>query len=189
MNEHENDKLMAAAANLQTEITPERDLWPDIEAAIAAPARETRWMPHLAQAAAVVLLVAASSGITYLVTSGGEQPAQVIVQEVMPENAFDSEFASFGARHTMGQGFQDAHNNLAAQLDLELDRLSPEARTEVEENLDVIRGAIAEINEALINEPDNALLQDMLMDSYREELTVMRNVGGLTQKVMSRNDI
>jgi hypothetical protein len=187
MNEQENDKLMAAAAKLATGVAPERDLWPGIEAAITAPVRETRPTRYWAQAAAVVLLVAASSGITFLLTSDGNQPAQIA--GLQPDGGFDSEFASFGASHTLGQGFQDAHNNLAAQLDLELDRLSPEARTEVEENLAVIRGAIAEINEALINEPDNVLLQDMLLKSYREELAVMRDVGGLTQKVMSRNDI
>ena len=35
MNDITDDKLMAAAATLPTEIAPERDLWPDIEAAIA----------------------------------------------------------------------------------------------------------------------------------------------------------
>ena len=74
-------------------------------------------------------------------------------------------------------------------MNLELDRLSPDIRAEVEENLAVIRDAITEINSALEEEPDNFLLQELLLKTYREELTVMRNVGGLTQNVMSRNDI
>ena len=74
-------------------------------------------------------------------------------------------------------------------MDLELDRLTPEARVEVEENLALIRNAITEINLALEDEPDNALLQELLLKTYREELMVMRKVGGLTQNVMSRNDI
>ena len=89
----------------------------------------------------------------------------------------------------MGQGFRDARNNLAAQLDLELDRLTPETRAGVEENLEVIRGAITEINSALEQEPNNVHLQELLLKTYRDELTVMRKVGGLTQNVMSRNDI
>jgi hypothetical protein len=96
---------------------------------------------------------------------------------------------SFGSNYELGQGFQDARNNLAAQLDLELDRLSPDARAGVEENLEVIRSAITEINSALEEEPNNVLLQGLLLKTYRDELSVMRKVGGLTQSVMSRNDI
>ena len=186
MNEQLDDKLMAAAAELPTEIAPERDLWPDIEAAIAEPApQRSSWTPYLAQAAAIVLLVGASSSITYMMTkSSVDVSPQAGVQA-----ALDSEFVSFGSNYELGQGFQDARSNLAAQLDLELDRLSPDARAGVEENLEVIRSAITEINSALEEEPNNVLLQDLLLKSYRDELTVMRKVGGLTQNVMSRNDI
>ena len=183
MNNETEDKLMAQAARLSTEIAPERDLWPDIAAAIEAPQRRSRWMPYLAQAAAVVLLVGASSSITYVMTKGG-----INVSPVFLPVPLQSEIVSFG-NYQLGQGFQNARNNLAAQMDLELDRLSPEARAEVEENLAVIRNAISDINSALEEEPDNVLLQELLMKTYREELTVMRKVGSLTQNVMSRNDI
>jgi len=184
MNNETDDKLMAQAAQLSTEITPERDLWPDIEAAIEAPRRRSSWTPYLAQAAAIVLLVGASSSITYVMTKGGAN-----VSPVIPTMGLDAEFTSFGSSYELGQGFQNARNNLAAQMDLELDRLSPDVRAEVEENLAVIRSAIIEINSALEDEPNNVLLQDLLLKTYREELTVMRKVGGLTQHVMSRNDI
>ena len=186
MNDKLDDILMTAAAQLSTEITPERDLWPDIEAAIADPAPQGRsWMPYLAQAAAIVLLVGASSSITYMMTKSGvdvSPQAGILV-------TLDSEFVSFGNNYELGQGFRDARNNLAAQLDLELDRLTPETRAGVEENLEVIRGAITEINSALEQEPNNVHLQELLLKTYRDELTVMRKVGGLTQSVMSRNDI
>jgi hypothetical protein len=74
-------------------------------------------------------------------------------------------------------------------MDMEMAKLSPEARANVEENLAVIRGAIVEINAALEQEPGNVLLQELLMKTYREELAVMQRVGGLTQDVMLRNDI
>ncbi len=184
MNNGTDDKLMTQAAKLSTEISPERDLWPDIAAAIETPRRRSSWTPYLAQAAAVVLLVGASSSITYMMTKSGSNVSPLI-QTV----GLDAEFTSFGSSYELGQGFQNARNNLAAQMDLELDRLSPEIRAEVEENLAVIRDAITEINSALEEEPDNFLLQELLLKTYREELTVMRKVGGLTQNVMSRNDI
>ena len=184
MNIDTNDKLMVAAAQLSTEITPERDLWPDIEAAIATPQRRSGWTPYFAQAAAIVLLVGASSTITYMMTKSGSAVSPVIATMEL-----DSEFTSFGGNYELGQGFRDARNNLSAQLDIELDRLSPEARAGVEENLAVIRNAIIYINSELEMEPDNILLQELLLKTYRDELTVMRKVGGLTQSVMSRNDI
>ena len=62
-----DDKLDQAARQLATEVAPQRDLWPDIEKAITEPRpQRSRWTPMFAQAAAVVLLVGASSGLTWL---------------------------------------------------------------------------------------------------------------------------
>ena len=182
MNDERDDKLIAAAAGLAQEISPDKDLWPGIEAAISQPQR-SRWTPMFAQAAAVVLLIGASSGLTY-VTMKDRAPAI----RVVPSNMV-FEQASFGGRYSLGVEYQAAHGDLSARLETELARLSPEARNEVEDNLIIIRGAIAQINEALTGEPDNALLQELLLKAYQEELALMQRVGGLTQYVMSRTDI
>ena len=184
MSDNYEDKLMADAGKLPQEISPQRDLWPGIEAAIEEPPERTVRMSYFAQAAAVVLLVAGSSSITYFLT---KQEATVPMPVV--QTGFDSEFASFGSNYVMSQEFRDARDYLIADLAAELQRLSPEARQEVEDNLKVIRQAIVDINAALAAEPENVLLQDMLRKSYREELALMRNVGGLTQSVVSRDDI
>ncbi|MDJ0906429.1 MAG: hypothetical protein QNI96_10450 [Woeseiaceae bacterium] len=177
-----DDELLARARDLSTGISPEQDLWPGIEAAIRRP-KTSRWTPRFAQAAAIVLLVGASSGLTWLATKD-----QVQVVEVVPAGLV-FEQASFGGRYALGVGYQEAHRDLEAQLDTELQRLSPEARAEVEENLAMIRGAIGQINAALAEEPDNPLLQELLVQTYREELALMQRVGGLTQRVMPRRDI
>ncbi len=183
MNDIErDDKLIAAASALSTEISPENDLWPGIAKAIAQPKR-SRWTPAFAQAAAVVLLIGASSSLTYFAV----KDQQRIVEVVPTGLAFEQ--ASFGGRYALGVEYQEARGDLAAQLYVELARLSPEAREEVELNLAMIRGAIEQINKALTDEPDNALLQELLVRTYREELAVMQRVGGLTQHVMSRKDI
>ena len=78
---------------------------------------------------------------------------------------------------------------MVARFEQEFERLSPEQRQDVEQSLEVIRGAINDINEGLQQDPDNTLLQDLLMKTYHEELNVMRKVGGVTQSVMSRRDI
>jgi len=136
-----------------------------------------------AQAAAVVLLIGASSFLTYVMVKDDRGPG-VIIQ---PELVFEQ--ASFGGNYHLGPGFQDARNGLRAELDVELDRLSPEARDDIQANLDLIHQAIVDINAVLEEEPDNMRLQQMLLQAYREELTLLRRVGGLTRNVMKRNDI
>lgn len=188
MDIKDDDKLMQDAARLATEIAPKRDLWPEIEASISAPPKRN-WTPYFAQAAAVVVLVAASSMLTYTLTKEGPIDTPPPVGE-RPDFNWRTEVVMGGGEPIQfDQSFQIARGNLQTQLDKELGRLSPESRTEVERNLQVIREAVAEINEALEEEPDSVLLQDLLLKTYREELAVMRKVGGLTQSVMSRNDI
>ena len=186
MNENQSfdDKLMEAARALETEVAPEHDLWPGIENAIAEPSR-TRWNTVFAQAAAVLLLVGASSSLTYLA-----MPEKTPVATLVTDNTgLNYERASFGGHYTLGPGYQDARSSLKAQLDEQLERLSPEARAEVEKNIDTIRAAIDEINSALVDEPDNILLQELLLSTYREELSVMMKVDRVANAVMLRTDI
>ena len=177
-----DDKLDRAARQLATEISPERDLWPGVAEAIQPAPRRSRWTPMLAQAAAVVLLVGASSGITYILTKDSGP-----VTQISPELVFEQ--ASFGKDYNLGPEFQDARNGLRAELDAEMARLSPEAQQDIQANLDLIHNAIVDINAALEQQPDNVALQQKLLRAYREELTLLRRVGGLTRNVMTRNDI
>ncbi len=185
MNDRRDDKLMTVASQLATEIEPQRDLWPAIERAITETApRRSRWTPVLAQAAAIVLLVGASSGLTYLAV---KDDAPVAVPQVTVDYAFQR--AAFGSSYTLGRDYLETRADLAARFQSELERLSPDERQDVEQSLEVIRRAIDDINAALQQDPDNTLLQDLLMKTYHEELNVMRKVGGVTQSVMSRRDI
>lgn len=179
---NDKDDILLDAARLSQSIAPERDLWPDIEASIS-PRQSRRWTPMLAQAAGVVMLVAASSALTYFAVKD-DGSASIAVQ---PGYVFDE--ASFGGTYNLGPGFTDARGGLASKLDTQLDKLSPEERAGVETSLKVIREAIDEINAALAEDPDNMHLQALLLKTYREELAVMRKVSDLTQTVMSRNDI
>lgn len=193
MNDSEETKfdreLMAAAAQLDKGVSPGQDLWPGIEQAIRTPepARIFGWNPMLAQAAAVVLLVGASSGLTYFAVSGEDPTVTPVIPTAQLE--FEPVSGSFGSQYNLGPDFRDARNDLAAQLDAELDRLDPETRSDVEENLLAIREAIADINQALDKEPDNPFLQRLLLSTYQEELTVMKRVDGMATSVHRRNDI
>lgn len=185
MNEQRDDKLTRAARQLATGVEPQRDLWPDIERAISEPVPRRSWrMPMYAQAAAVVLLIGASSGLTYLAM---KDDAPVMISRVTPEYTFER--AAFGSSYTLGSDYLETRADVLARFERELARLAPEERQDVEQSLEVIRGAIDDINAALQQDPDNTLLQDLLMKTYHEELNVMRKVGGMTQSVMARRDI
>lgn len=185
MNENQSfdDKLMEEARALGTEVAPERDLWPEIESAIARPSR-SRWTNLFVQAAAVVLLIGASSGLTYLVMNNRTPTATPHVSTA----PLVIEQASFGDHYMLGPDYQDARDGLKAQLDEELERLSAEERAEVTKNLKAIRSVIEEINRALSNDPDNALLQELLLSTYQDELSLMMKVGGVTNAAMNRTD-
>ncbi|MCH9695154.1 MAG: hypothetical protein K0U72_11655 [Gammaproteobacteria bacterium] len=184
MTDYNDEKLMQAANALATDIAPRRDLWPGVAEAIAVPARR-RWSPMLAQAAAVIMLVGASSAVTYTVMK--DESATVATTIATPGMVFEQ--ASFGSRYTLGPGFQDARNSLVSELDVELQKLSTDDRANIETNLQLIHEAIFEMNEALEADPDNTLLQEQLLRTYRDELALLRRVGGLTRNVMMRNDI
>ncbi|MBT5220508.1 MAG: hypothetical protein HOM16_13660 [Woeseia sp.] len=78
---------------------------------------------------------------------------------------------------------------MASRLDDELEQMDPETRLNIEDNIRTIQDAIADINRALANEPDNVLLQEMLLDTYRDELSLMRRIDGISNTGMRRDDI
>ena len=78
---------------------------------------------------------------------------------------------------------------LTGSFDARLDSLAPESREEVLQNIQTIRQAISDINKALADDPDNVLLQELLIDMYRDELSVMRQVDGISRAATYRGDI
>lgn len=187
--DNNDDPIIAMAQELPKEVMPQNDLWPGIATAIAEQEqsrRSSRWPRWVAQAAAVLLLVGGSSGMTWLML---QDDAAGVTD---PDNnglTFQPVSGSFGSQYTLGPDFQDARSNLASRLEEELTRLPPDTRAEVEKNMATIRAAISEINKALAEDPDNALLQELLISSYSEELAIMRRVDVIANAAMRRTDI
>lgn len=185
-----DDEMMAKASRLETDVTPQRDLWPGIEQAIQAPvvARRSMWNTVWAQAAAILLLVGGSSGLTYLAMSGD---GDATVPQVAPTTplVFEPVSGSFGSQYFLGPDYQDARRVVSANLSEALEGLSPAAREEVLANIETIRQAIDDINRALAEDPDNVLLQELLIETYRDELDVMKRVDVISNYAMVRGDI
>jgi hypothetical protein len=99
------------------------------------------------------------------------------------------EQAAFGPNQTLGSIYGRASGNVKSSLSRGLENLSLEAREDVERNLAVIRQAITDISHALEEEPNNAFLQELLIEAYGNELALMNRVGSMAQRVTARKDI
>jgi hypothetical protein len=186
-----DDEVMARAARLATDVKPERDLWPGIEQAISAPVvhRRSMWNTVWAQAAAIVLLVGGSSGLTYLAMTGETGITEPDSFGPPTSLVFEPVSGSFGSQYYLGPDYIDARRVVSSNFDEHLQDLSPEARQEVLANIETIRNAIEEINIALAEDPDNVLLQELLIETYRDELDVMKKVSVISSYAMVRDDI
>lgn len=196
-DDHDADsgnRLDAALRELPRGLEPARDLWPQIAARIddaraAAPATDRsrgpgwRW-----QAAAAVLLVAGSSLLTATLldrnepagpaavtapsTATGPVPADVVT---MP--------AAFGPAGRLDPEYLAARQQLTQALGQRIAALPPSSRARLEFNLGEMRRAADEINSALAGQPGDPLLEELLLNTYQDELAMLANVNQLTNSL------
>jgi hypothetical protein len=185
------DRLMKAARRLPDNLPPDRDLWPGIEARLQGVETSQhgrgRWLMAGALAAGLALVAVTSVVTTWLI----EEPVPIIVRQApLPEGAvLVARTATFGSAYTLGPKYEMARNDLTRDLDEQLDALTPETRDVVQRNLSQIRRAMDEINEELAADPNNVLLQRLLMTTYQDELAVLMNVNRMMQTLPMRTEI
>ncbi len=167
-------RLDRALAGLPREIGPARDLWPAIAAQLEPRRAQRRWLPL---AAAAVLLVAASSLITAHVVRRNATPVATVAPAAPEPGAVRP--ASFGPGHALDPEYAAARQQLAAMLAARMDRLPSSARQKVADNLAELHRAADEINAALALQPGDALLEELLLNTYQDELAVLASVNQL----------
>ena len=183
------------AARLPRDIKPQRDLWPDIAARIDSRqpiSAGRRWRVGGALAAAVAL-VALSSVTTLWMSQRGTEAEFSQVVPSPDSNRSDIQTAdvqaAFGPDHELGPRYRLARNALTTDLDARLQALPPGTRKVVEQNSQQIRGAVTEINQALADDPGNALLQQLLMATYQDELAVLTEMNRIARSLPTRTEI
>lgn len=178
-----NRKLDEALDRLPRDVPPDRDLWPAIatrlERSAAEPPRALKSRRWAWQVAAAIVLVAASSLITAALIRRHDGPQ---VAQEPASAAGDAQLvpAAFGPTQSLSPEYQTAHRQLSAMLQQRIGQMPPAARQKLEINLGELRHAASEINAALAEQPGDPLLEELLLNTYQEELSVLAAANQLT---------
>ncbi len=177
-------KLQGATASLPRSSEPEHDLWPGIARQIEArrvvrgdfenpTAPRSR---HLLMAAAAAAILVLSVGLAY--RAGLERGRPQTAQAPPVESSYVQ--ASYG---DLGTGLELARNQLRSTLDERQHELSPETWSVVMDNLLVIDNAIARIEVALADNPNDGRLNRQLAMAYRQQIGLLQRATRLPAEV------
>jgi hypothetical protein len=172
-------RTVSSLAELPQAIEPQRDLWPQIEARIAprpslvsgarSDARRTRGAPlRWLAAAAMVSCVAVGVWI-----------GRSVVPHTAPAptaNAAGPSLELTQAAFVSDPRYQRQHEALLRSLQTQLATLPAPTRAKVMASLATIRHAQQDLQDALGRDPGNALLQELLVNTYQDEMRVLTDV-------------
>jgi hypothetical protein len=180
MNE-ESRREIRSLGELPQSIEPPRDLWPGIAASLqsggegGAAVRDARrdsrstgrwggpW--QIAAAFALVAVGAWLGRATGPGTSEVDAPIAATDGATLQPAIFDP-----GAR------FERTRDALLREASVKLAGMPPETRAKVAASLETVQDARRDIELALGRDPGNALLQEMLVNSYQDEMRVLTAV-------------
>jgi len=146
-------------AGLPRSIEPAADLWPVIRARVTRRRGASRRIaaPRWALAAAAVVLVAVSSGLTAMLLTSGGSPA-LVTRDI---RALEAQYSAVS-------------QDLSGALEQARSRLSPETMATIERNLRIIDAALDETRQALARDPGNEALGQMVVAAWRQKVDLLR---------------
>jgi hypothetical protein len=171
-------KPIRSLDELAQSVPPPRDLWPAIAAEIAKDAKSAgkrgryganpvtrlQWVAL----AAVVAALAVGVWVGRNVIPIGGSPSQIAeapgAQDVIT------------ATYIKDPRYMRDRAELVRSLDAKMKTLPPDTQRKVTASLETIRKSIADIQAALGQDPGNALLQELLVNSYQDEMRVLTAV-------------
>lgn len=179
--------LLTDSARLPRTIEPARDLWPSIderldakETAWLARSRERgtgwrRWVPeHRRLAIAATALIAVSAAAVALLLG----PSLKSAEETPPAGPDPATARAFLVQQW--ERTEAEYRNAAAELEETLEltgaTLSPGTRRLIEENLRIVDEAIEESRAALMENPHDRELVELLSATYQKKLDVLQQV-------------
>ncbi len=185
-NTQDNERRrVSSLRELPGDIQPPRDLWSGIESQILAETRREPSAPRrdaadsvryvrrhwMAIAAAVACLaVGVWLGRNVLPVAG-----HVTTNPTHPSTALDvSQMVQ--AAYIADPRFREQRAELVKSLQSRLAALPPESREKVIQSLATIHRSMQDLQSALGRDPSNALLQELLVNTYQDEMRVLTAV-------------
>jgi len=171
--------LDARLAALPRELPPARDLWPDIDAALAAAAPRARRWPYALAAGLALVAVGTVLGLRLARESapagdGGRAaalgPAAVVTRL---KGAEDADYRATRA------ALEDTYRERVALL-------APDTRARIERDLALIHSAQQDIQRALASDPGSRVLLQLLQSTTEQEFSLYSTVGRNTEPLASR---
>jgi hypothetical protein len=179
-------RKVGSLRELPQSIEPAHELWPGIEAQLgdlplgaSAPAGDRptrrgatrlRWLA----AAAMVACVAVGVWIGRSLVPG--LPGNGTSLTTQNERGMQTPPALAGPHYVSDSRYEHERAELVRTLQARLAALPPPARAKVSASLASIEKAKADLEQALGRDPSNALLQELLINTYQDEMRVLTDV-------------
>ncbi len=175
---------VASLRELPQSIEPARDLWPAIESQLGGADGSSsmakhagrhvlrlRWVAAAAMLACVALGVWVGRNLLPGAGFAGAPPTAANRSSVpgLAPTAFDAAFVS-------DPRYERQRAALVRALQERLAALPPPARAKVSASLATIEKAKKDLEQALGHDPGNALLQELLINTYQDEMRVLTDV-------------
>jgi len=161
---------ITSLSELPREFAPARDLWPQIEAQLGTAASAARaprpWQAGRTWGALGGLAAALAVGIWI---GRGLLPVRIDSPRIAHPGLNATNFIT-------DPRYVSVHRELMRTLDQRLATLPPVTRTKVLASLDTIHKSMQDIQAALGRDPGNALLQELLVNTYQDEMRVLTDV-------------
>jgi hypothetical protein len=177
--------------DLPQDVAPPRDLWPQIAAQITPSAQtastDATRVPSSARRMVRMRWLAAAAAVGCLAVG------MWIDRSLLPLNPrveggapTVSTHVTPGAPASLDVGYvsdryQRQRAALLASVQAQLNALPPTTRTKVLASLDTIGKAKQDLESALGKDPGNALLQELLVNTYQDEMRVLTDVRSASQ--------
>jgi len=174
------ERKVRSVAELPAAIEPGRDLWPAIEArlqgpsqplpaAVPGPLRRLRWVAAAAMVASVAVGVWIGRDLWPLPGAGMGSPTLTAQRPL-------SEGAAVNAAYVSDPRYRRERAQLLQSVQAQLKTMPAPTRAKVAASLAVIESAKKDLENALGKDPSNALLQELLINTYQDEMRVLTDV-------------
>jgi hypothetical protein len=173
MNYPDDPSLDQQLAKLSRDLTPPRDLWPQIESSLTQRAGRGG---HLWQAlAAGVACACIASALTWAIMHRqASAPGPRVV------------FRAPSFEEPTSPRYIAARASLEANFAQRLTQLDPSTRTKIEASLQVIRQAHEDIRQELLQHPESPVLEQLWQSTWHDELDLYDNVVQATEPTLLR---